>query len=162
MDMEERSPSPGQRMNFEEYLNAYGSLTYKNVGSSMMPLLKQGRDTFTLVSKNRPLKKWDAVLFRRKGKYVLHRIIRLHPEWGTYTMLGDNCVTMERDIPEEDVLGIMTEFTHKGKRVTEGTFWYRLYLFFWIRPYPIRIFIKKCLLAGKRLGKKAVPKNNSN
>lgn len=33
---------------YEEYLRKYHTLTYKNVGASMLPLLKQGRDSFTV------------------------------------------------------------------------------------------------------------------
>ena len=33
---------------FEEYLGRYGTLTYKNVGVSMLPLIRQGRDAFIL------------------------------------------------------------------------------------------------------------------
>ena len=33
---------------YEEYLRKYHTLTYKNVGVSMLPLLKQGRDSFTV------------------------------------------------------------------------------------------------------------------
>ena len=32
----------------EDYLNERGTLTYSNVGTSMMPLLRQGRDLFTV------------------------------------------------------------------------------------------------------------------
>ena len=36
-----------------------------------------------------------------------------------------------------------TEFTHKGKRCTTRDLRYRLYVFLWCRPYPVRIFLKK-------------------
>ena len=36
------------RLSYEEYLRKYHTLTYKNVGVSMLPLLKQGRDSFTV------------------------------------------------------------------------------------------------------------------
>ena len=42
---------PLESISFEDYLSKYGSLTYRNRGVSMMPLLKQGRDLFTLVPK---------------------------------------------------------------------------------------------------------------
>ena len=35
-------------MTYEEYLAKYGELTYRNVGVSMLPLIRQGRDTFTV------------------------------------------------------------------------------------------------------------------
>ena len=36
------------KTSYEEYLRKYHTLTYKNVGVSMLPLLKQGRDSFTV------------------------------------------------------------------------------------------------------------------
>ena len=36
------------RLSYEEYLRKFHTLTYKNVGVSMLPLLKQGRDSFTV------------------------------------------------------------------------------------------------------------------
>ena len=49
---------------YEEYLKRYGTLTYKSTGSSMLPLLKQGRDVFIVraVSEYETCKKWDVVL----------------------------------------------------------------------------------------------------
>ena len=35
-------------VSYEEYLNKHGTLTNTNVGVSMLPLLRQGRDLFTV------------------------------------------------------------------------------------------------------------------
>lgn len=52
--------------NYEEYLQKNGSLTYTNVGTSMMPLLKQHRDLFTVRKKGKErCKAGDVVLYRR-------------------------------------------------------------------------------------------------
>ena len=128
---------------YEEYLRKYHTLTYKNVGVSMLPLLKQGRDSFTVreVKPDESCKIWDVVLYKRGTHYVLHRIIKIYND--SYDILGDNCIGIERRIPKTDVLGVMTEFTHKGKRCTTRDLRYRLYVFLWCRPYPVRIFLKK-------------------
>ena len=54
------------RLSFEEYLRKYHTLTYKNVGVSMLPLLKQGRDSFTVreVKQGESCKLWDVVLYK--------------------------------------------------------------------------------------------------
>ena len=45
-------------------------------GNSMYPFLRHGRDTVYLQKVQRPLKKGDMVLYRRKnGQYILHRIV---------------------------------------------------------------------------------------
>lgn len=51
------------RLSYEEYLRKYHTLTYKNVGVSMLPLLKQRRDSFTVreVKKGESCKLWDVV-----------------------------------------------------------------------------------------------------
>lgn len=104
------------RLSYEEYLRKYHTLTYKNVGVSMLPLLKQGRDSFTVreVKQGESCKLWDVVLYKRgTDQYVLHRIIKVYED--SYDILGDNCIGIERGIPKTDVLGVMTDFTHKGK-----------------------------------------------
>ena len=39
-------------LSYEEYLEKYGTMTYSNVGISMMPLLRQGKDLFTVRKKD--------------------------------------------------------------------------------------------------------------
>ena len=94
------------QINFEEYLERYGTLTYHNKGTSMMPLLKQDRDLFTLVRKGpERCKKYDVVLYKNpKGQYVLHRIVEVRPE--DYVILGDNTYTKEY-YKDQDILAVM-------------------------------------------------------
>ena len=51
-------------MTYEEYLAKYGELTYRNVGVSMLPLIRQGRDTFTVraLHPGELCRRWDVVL----------------------------------------------------------------------------------------------------
>ena len=132
------------RLSYEEYLRKYHTLTYKNVGVSMLPLLKQGRDSFTVreVKPGESCKLWDVVLYKRgTDQYVLHRIIKIYDD--SYDILGDNCIGIERGIPKTDVLGVMTDFIHKGKQYKTGDIGYRLYVWLWCRPYKLRICLKK-------------------
>ena len=53
---------------YEEFLEANGELTYTNVGTSMMPLLRQGRDLFTVRKKTEErCRAGDVVLYRREA-----------------------------------------------------------------------------------------------
>ena len=90
-------------MTYEEYLEKNNTLTYTNVGVSMMPLLRQGRDLFTVTKKTgRRCKAGDVVLYRRPpNKYVLHRIIAVRPN--DYVILGDNCIGREYGIKDKSV-----------------------------------------------------------
>ena len=85
-------------MTYEEYFKRHTELIYRNVGVSMLPMLKQGRDLFILKKKtDQRCKKYDVVLYYRKpGQYVLHRIVEVHEK--EYVILGDNCEYKEYGI----------------------------------------------------------------
>ena len=54
-----------------EQLNEGKSVTFSPRGTSMLPLLKEGRDSVTLSKPVGRLKKYDIPLYRRKnGQYV--------------------------------------------------------------------------------------------
>ncbi|MCR5274657.1 MAG: S24/S26 family peptidase [Clostridiales bacterium] len=126
-----------------DYLKENGKLTYSNVGVSMMPLLRQGKDLFTIEKNSgQRYKKGDVVLFARgKDKYVLHRIIKVLPD--EYVILGDNCVTPERGIKDSDIHGKMISFVRNGKEhsITEKR--YRFYTAFVLFTNPVRVRYRK-------------------
>ena len=110
--------------NFETILAETGTLCYKSVGVSMLPLIRQGRDM--IVINRRPaerLKKYDVALYVRpgvsgRGAYVLHRVMRVNPD-GTYWILGDNCISGET-VKEENILGVLSRVVRKGKNRAAG------------------------------------------
>lgn len=128
---------------YEEYLADHGELTYRIKGVSMKPMLKQGRDLFTVTAKGpQRCKKYDVVLYRRPPEeYVLHRIIEVREN--DYVILGDNCVNKEYGIRDEDVLGVMTSFVRKGKTISVMDWQYRLYSHFWVAIHPLINFYKR-------------------
>ena len=129
---------------YEEYLAEHGELTYTNVGVSMLPMLKQGRDLFTLrETTEERCKKYDVVLYRAKnGRYVLHRVVEVREE--DYVILGDNCLNKEYGITDADILAVLTRFVRKGKEYSVTDKAYLRYARFWYAIYPVR-----------RLGKRA-------
>ncbi len=143
----------------EEYLHTTGHLTYRNVGVSMLPLLRQGRDLFTLEAyRGSGLMVNDVILFKRSdGKYVLHRLIRILPD-GTYETMGDNCVTSEKGIREENILGVMTSFDRKGKTIRVDNRWYLLYVKVWRFLTPVRVRRKRIRNRVVRIIRKFVPR----
>ena len=59
---------------FENEINRSGKLVYTNVGDSMKPLIRQGKDLLIIEKADGRLKKYDVPLYRRdSGQYVLHR-----------------------------------------------------------------------------------------
>ena len=135
-------------MTYEEYLERYDELTYRNVGVSMLPLIKQGRDAFTVraLHGGEVCRRWDVVLYTRPPQsYVLHRIIRVNGD--SYDILGDNCITVERSIPQERVIGVMTGYTRRGREHGTGGLGYRLYVSLYCKPYRLRIALLRCRAA---------------
>ena len=112
-------------ISYEEYLDRYGTLTYSVVGSSMLPLLRQGKDLFTVTKKGpERCRRGDVVLYRRPpDSYVLHRIIEVRPE--DYVILGDNCVNKEygiKAIPAWTAAIIIPNLTRNDRLKTHTSF----------------------------------------
>ena len=129
-------------VSFEDYLAENDSLTYTNVGVSMLPLLRQGKDLFTVRRKGpERCKVGDVVLYRRRDQYVLHRVVQVREK--DYVILGDNCVVREYGITDEDIIGVMTGFVRSGKEVGVSDPGYRLYSSFWLRTEKPRVFLKR-------------------
>ncbi|MBQ7344980.1 MAG: S24/S26 family peptidase [Oscillospiraceae bacterium] len=130
---------------FEQILREQGRLVHTNVGDSMMPLLRQGRDL--MVIEQRPqgrCKRLDAVLYKRpNGKYVMHRILKVREH--DYVICGDNRYTREFGVPDEWIIGVLTGVIRDGKKQISTRHWnYRLYVhlwcdFFWVRAFLIRV-----------------------
>ena len=113
--------------NFETEIQTRGYIVAPNEGNSMMPLLREHRDVMVIRKITSPLKKNDAVLFKRpNGAYVLHRIIRVCGQ-GKYLIAGDNRA-FEEIVPEEWIIGILTEVVRDGRRISVESEEYRAYL----------------------------------
>ena len=129
-------------ISYEEYLAQNGSMTYTNVGRSMLPLLRQGKDLFILEKKGpERCRVGDVVLYRRGEKYVLHRIVEVREN--DYVILGDNCVAREYGITDDDVIAVMTGFVRGGKEHSVTEPGYRLYSSVWMRTEKPRVFLKR-------------------
>ena len=139
---------------FEQVLEREGKLLYTNVGVSMLPLLREGKDVMIIFPKpEEGYRRYDAVLFRRpgvkgRGAYVMHRILKVLPD-GKYWIVGDNTLGGEI-VAEENILGILTGVIRDGKPVDFNGFGYRLYLALWIKPYRFRIAVMKTKRFGFR------------
>ena len=134
----------------EQFLDEHGRLTYSHVGVSMLPLLRQGKDLFTVRKKDAArCRVGDVVLYRRPpDQYVLHRIVAVRPD--DYVLLGDNCVARETGIRDEDILGVMTGFVRGGKEHSVEEAGYRAYTAAWLRLAQLRVFMKKTALRIRR------------
>jgi signal peptidase I len=140
------------KTSLEELLSKDKRLIYTNVGDSMLPLIKQGRDLLVIEkpsewdklpenSKISKLKKYDIALYKRDGGkyYVLHRVLKIRD--GDYVICGDNRWHREYGITDRHVLGKLTGIIRNGKEIQLSGLKYRLYLFFWCNLFPFRAFI---------------------
>lgn len=124
----------------EEILNSGGSVTFTPNGSSMKPMLSDGKDTITLEKPESHLKKYDLPLYKREnGSFVLHRVT--NAENGVYTMRGDNQIECEYGINHSQIIGVVTRFTRNGKEHTVNDFFYKLYVTLWCSD--LNIFLKR-------------------
>lgn len=74
------------------------------VGTSMMPLLRQGKDLVKVVPATEKLSKYDIALFKRPtGEYVLHRVVKVKSDY--YVICGDNRFLREK-IPFDWIVGV--------------------------------------------------------
>lgn len=149
-----------QLLSFEDVLNKQGYLVYTNMGFSMMPLLRQKKDIIEIHKKGPGrCKKYDVVLYKRKERYVLHRILRVLPEG--YLIAGDHCTFVERDIRDANIIGVMTRVLRNGKYITPDNIWYRLYVHLWCDIYPVRMMILRTKFFVQRIigwGKRRIKK----
>ncbi len=129
---------------FEAELERGGRIIHTNVGDSMMPLLREGRDL--MIIEKRPqgrCKKYDAVLYKRpNGRYVMHRILKVRKN--DYVICGDNRWMREFGVPDEWILGVLTGVIRDGKQISVTDRKYRLYVhlwcdFYWIRAAILRV-----------------------
>ena len=137
-------------ISYEEYLRTHDALVYSNVGVSMLPLLRQGRDLFVVERKGPArCRVGDVILYRRPpSHYVLHRIVAVRD--GDYVLLGDNCICREYGIRDADIVGVMTGYVRNGRRHSTEEAGYRLDRFVWLHTIPLRIALKKALYRIRR------------
>lgn len=103
-----------EKLKIEDAVAEQGVYIGPTVGVSMLPMLKNRRDTIVVKPKTERLKRLDVALYKRGDDYVLHRV--LAPVEGGYIIRGDNCYADE-SVPEEAVFGVLTEFFRKDKHI---------------------------------------------
>ena len=131
-----------KKMTFEEMLDQHGYIVYTNVGYSMMPLLRQRKDIIEIRKKGPGrCKRYDVVLYRCGDSYILHRIIKVLPEG--YIIAGDNNTFLEKDITDNQILGVMTRMVRDGKSIYTTDWKYQIYVHLWCDLYPIRMVALK-------------------
>lgn len=114
----------------QEVLDSGGEFQLYPRGSSMLPLIREGRDWVMLVQKGKTLHHNDIVLYHRKdGSFVLHRIVKVRNDG--YVLCGDNQVQLETGIQDDQIIALVKGIGRKGKQVSKHSLWLRLYEWIW-------------------------------
>ena len=121
-----------------ECLESGHSFTFSPKGVSMLPMLKEGRDTVTLSPICGELRKYDLPLYRRPdGKFILHRVVETG---ASYTCVGDNQFQLEKGVDPSWCIAVVTSFRHNGKEYRSDQLSYRIYCVLWHRTRRLRWF----------------------
>lgn len=139
----------GKKSSFEEEILRTGKLVYTNVGDSMLPLIRQGRDLLIISKVEGRLKKYDVPLYKRdSGQYVLHRILKVRKQ--DYVICGDNRYHKEYGITDKHIVGVLRGIVRDGKEISVDSLLYRLYVHLWCDFFYVRALV----LRGKGIIKK--------
>ena len=142
---------------FEASLEKNGYIVTEFRGTSMNPMLVQGRDKVFIKKALPPLNRGDIALYKRRdGSYILHRVHKVYTS--TYAMLGDNHFTVEYGVPFGAVLGVVEGY-YRGDKYIElaKSKSYKAYKFFWctsIFGRRILYFFKTVFSKIKKIFKK--------
>lgn len=123
-------------------------------GVSMLPMLRQGKDSVELAPLPEKLRKYDLPVYRNAaGKYVIHRIVDVRG--GRYICRGDNTYHDENIAPEQ-MVAVVCAFARAGKRTSVQDWRYRCYCRVWCAVYPIRRLMKHAEWRVKSAARKLV------
>lgn len=105
-------------------------------GVSMLPMLRQGKDSVELSPLPTKLEKYDLPVYRRTdGQYVMHRVIAVKADH--YICLGDNTLRFEHIYPEQ-MIGVVSAFKRGSRRIEVSNPAYRIYCRLWRLTHPVR------------------------
>lgn len=97
-------------------------VTLSPKGSSMLPFIREGRDSVVL--RQMPdVEIGDIVLARLPGRYVLHRVVDSNRN--VLVLMGDGNLSITESCTRDDVLGTVVSIV-RGNRVikpTKGRLW---------------------------------------
>lgn len=126
---------------FENEINRSGKLVYTNVGDSMKPLIRQGKDLLIIEKADGRLKKYDVPLYRRdSGQYVLHRILKVREN--DYIICGDNRWQKEYGVTDRHIIGVLTAVVRNGNHaIFVSSLRCRIYVHIWCDLFPLRAWV---------------------
>lgn len=132
-----------------EVIGSGGEFELYPRGTSMLPLIREGRDSVILTSPDSP-DVGDVVLYRREGgQYVLHRIVGREGE--LFAMCGDNQTKVERGIAVGQIIAKVKLLKRDGRIVDFESAKYRKWVKKWLNMTYRRVGLLRYRVA-KKLG----------
>ncbi len=131
-------------------LDSEGEFRIYPRGTSMLPLLREKKDSVVLIKPVGPIKKHEIILFKKSsGQYTLHRVIAIEKD--SYTTCGDNLHKPEYNVKPEQIIGIVNKIYRNDKLFNTKKMPYRIYLFILRIKKLIYIFIKLLRILKNRI-----------
>ena len=135
----------------EAQISSGGSVRISPKGISMLPMLREGKDSVLLSPLPQKLKKYDIPLYRREdGSYILHRIVRAGE---TYDIAGDNQIDIELGVSREHMIAVVSGFSRGEKEVSMDGLLYKLYCRAICGLRPVRHLLRKVKIKLGAAGK---------
>lgn len=136
-----------------EVLESGGEFSLVTAGTSMLPLLRNRKDTVVLAKHEGRLCKYDIPLYKRdSGQFTLHRVLKVKND--EYYICGDNQLVIEKGITDKHVIAVVKRIVRNGKTIDlQNSFAYKIYVFFWCRCFFVRYTALKFRALGSRIKK---------
>jgi hypothetical protein len=136
---------------YEAYFRSRYAVILRLKGTSMYPLLRNGKDVVVLGKcPAESLQPMDVVLFRYRGKHVLHRIIRREGE--RLLIQGDGSIVAKEECTVDDVVGKVVQICRpSGKEIPVGSWQWTIpgrvwrglgFLRIWLLRVAYRLFLR--------------------
>ena len=136
---------------YEAYFRSRYAVRFRLKGNSMFPLLRNGKDVVVLGKcPAESLQPMDVVLFRYRGKHVLHRIIRREGE--RLLIQGDGSIVAKEECTVDDVIGKVVQICRpSGKEIPVGSWQWTIpsrvwrglgFLRIWLLRVAYRLFLR--------------------
>ena len=123
-----------------EVLDSGGEFRLYPHGTSMLPLIRQGRDSVALRRLDRPAQALDILFYQRDdGSFILHRVKEVTPEG--LTLWGDNQTMLEHGVRDDQIIGYAARVFRGDREINLTGLTYRAYLWLWHFPLLRRVLL---------------------
>ena len=120
-----------------ELTDAGHEVRLRIAGNSMLPFLRDGRDSVFFRRPDSPLRPGDIVFYQRPtGQYVLHRICRIRG--GKLFFAGDAQNVLEGPAEPSEVFARVTRVCRKDRILTPDSICWKFYSRVWRHLRPVR------------------------